>query len=219
MTYISWALYVEGSSDASYLGIIIPRLITHLLLDLRGPPATVPEVAVEVFGHRGGKLTLDEMAKAICRASSAFYILFVHGDTGGRALADQLHFRTCALCESVNKECDFRLDRCVVVSPNKEIESWTLADADAIRATFGLSRNVELRNVPVKPGQVEAIHDPKALTSTLLADFSAGRRRRSGRWPYESIAQEQDIRKLLDVPSFFDFAEGLKHALRGLGHP
>lgn len=219
MTYLSWAMYVEGPTDAAYLGVIIPRLMGHLLMNSRGRLATVPDNAVEVFGDATGRRNLDEVAKAICRANSAFYLLFVHGDRGGRALADQLHFRTCALCKGVNKQCNFRFDRCVVVSPNKEIESWTLADSDAIRSTFGLSKYADLGDVPGKPSQVESIHDPKLVTSTLLADISAGRRRRTARWPYESIAQVQDIEKLLEVPSFSEFAEGLKRALGSLGHP
>lgn len=217
MTYISWALYVEGTTDEQYLSVVLPKLIEHLLRGADGPNANIPDTPVETFGNP--KHDLEEIAKKVCEGIDAFHILFVHGDTGGRALANQIDNRTCALCDHAYRRCNFPPERCIILAPNREIEAWTLADADAIRSTFDLRANATLHGIPNRPAQVENIHDPKAAINTFLTSLINGRRRRIPKWPYARIAQDQSIDVLLQVPSFAAFIEPLKVALRGLGYP
>lgn len=217
MTYVSWALVVEGTTDSEYLSVILPRLIDYLLRNAEGPNATIPETAVEVFGIP--KSNLQRIAANVCKGIDAFHILFVHGDTGGRALANQIDNRTCALCTYANEICNFPAERCIVLAPNREIEAWTLADSAAIRSVFGLRPGTPLHGVPNLPAQVENLPDPKAVSVEFLASLVKGQRRRPPRWPYASIAQEQSLEVLLQVPSFASFIEPLRVALRGLGYP
>lgn len=216
MTYISWGLYVEGPTDAGYLNVLIPRLISHLLRESAGPLATIPDLPAHTFGMP--RSDLAEIAAKVCEGRSAFHILFVHGDTGGRALAEQLRCRTCALCERIESACAFPRVRCVVAAPNRETEAWTLADIASIRRVFGIVQDAELEGIPSKPTQVERLEDPKQVTQNFLKTFQGGPRRKRPRWPFENIAQEQDIELLLQVPSFRSFAEALRQALRTLGH-
>jgi len=216
MTYLSWALFVEGPTDRAYLGVMLPRLISFLLANANGPIAVVPDNPVEVFGIP--KDSLDSTAERICMGSDAFHLMFVHGDLGGRGVASTVEYRTCALCEKINERCEFQLDRCILAIPNREIEAWTLADQSAIRAAFGFSVDRPLPHVPIKPHHVESLPDPKITRDEFLRAIAGGRRRHLARWPYESIAQEQDISRLLSVPSFAALADGTRVALRGLGY-
>jgi hypothetical protein len=217
MTYVSWALYVEGPTDRSYLGVILPRLISYLLISANGPVATVPDNPVEVFGIPKDKL--DSIAELICAGKEAFHLVFVHGDLGGRGISSTVDSRTCALCDKISERCDFQRERCILAVPNREIEAWTLADPLAIRAAFGFPADRDLPHIPTKPHHVESLPDPKVTRDDFLKAISAGRRRALARWPYESIAQEQDIARLLSVPSFAVLADATKNALRGLGYP
>ncbi|PTM75889.1 uncharacterized protein DUF4276 [Cereibacter johrii] len=217
MTYIAWALYVEGPTDSEYLKVLIPRLIGHLLRGSNGALTTVPELPAHIFGIP--RLDLDRIASRVCEGRDAFHILFVHGDTGGRALADQLPNRTCALCRRIEENCGFPRSRCVVAAPNREIEAWTLADISALRRVFGLSANASVRSLPTAPTEVESLRDPKRVTQDFLQSIQRGTRNRKTRWPFELIAQEQEINLLLQVPSFARFSAALRDALRGLGHP
>lgn len=217
MTYVSWGLYVEGPTDAGYLNVLIPRLISHLLRESDGPLATIPDLPAHVFGMP--RLDLEEIAAKVCEGRDSFHIFIVHGDTGGRALAEQLGFRTCALCERIDAACNFPRSRCVVAAPNRETEAWTLADSSSIKRVFGISPDANLENMPNRPSQVEHLQDPKRVAQDFLETIQGSPRRKRARWPFESIAQEQDIDLLLQVPSFREFADALKQALRSLGHP
>jgi hypothetical protein len=217
MTYLSWSLYVEGTTDSQYLGVLIPRLISYILADSDGQEAVIPEGPVLLFGIQ--RSTLRKVSSEACQGKEAFHLLFVHGDAGGRALALQLHHRTCALCDLTFEICEFPKERCVVAAPNREIEAWTLADPNAIRLSFGLRQGTALQEVPPNARHVEDIPDPKAIVERLMIHLAAGRRKPGRKWPYESIAQGQNLSRLLEVPSFRTFAEDLKVALRTLGYP
>lgn len=217
MTYISWGIYVEGSTDAAYLNVLIPRLIGYLLRQSNGPLATVPDFPAHTFGIP--RLDLDKIAERVCEGKDAFHILVVHGDTGGRALANQIGNRTCALCDRIEASCGFPRSRCIVAAPNRETEAWTLADIAALRRVFGLVPDAHLENMPTTPTAVEHIQDPKKTTQDFMEIIYGPAKKKARRWPFEIIAQEQNIELLLQVPSFRSFSDALKQALRGLGHP
>lgn len=187
MTYVSWAMYAEGSTDAEYLGVIIPRLIADILTGADGPIPIIPDMPA--FKLDDPTRRFDLISKSLCSGREAFHLLFVHGDTGGRGLAARIEDRTCALCRLVEDLCGFPRDRCIVVAPNREIEAWTLADLDAIRQSFGLPQNMRIDSVPALPRQVENLEDPKRSCSEVLDAIYPGRRRTGKRWPYEVIAQ------------------------------
>ncbi len=217
MTFITWGLYVEGPTDAEYLKVLVPRVINHLLLQSDGPLTAVPDSPAHTFGIP--RLDLDRIAAKVCEGSEAFHILIVHGDTGGRALAQQVENRTCSLCDRIEAACEFQRSRCVVAAPNRETEAWTLADISAVRRVFGFTETAPMEGLPARPTQVEHIPDPKKATQDFLQEVTQGFRRKKPRWPFENIAQEQDISLLLQVPSFRRFSDDLTEALRGLGHP
>ncbi len=216
MSYLSWSIFVEGSSDADYLAVLSPRLMGELVLTCDGPSATIPEAPVEVFGLTERRL--DVASDLICGSIEAFHIIFVHGDTGSPAQQRTLQARTCRLCELVTEKCNFMPERCVVVAPKRETEAWCLADKKAIRSSLGLSLGFDLSFVP-EGATLEGVGDPKQITAAIQAGFAQGRRRSPARFPYTVVAQRQRTEQLRRLASFRSFETSLKAALRTLGYP
>ncbi|WP_447895244.1 hypothetical protein [Vreelandella sp. GE22] len=218
MTYIPWSVYVEGPTDLQYFNVIIPKTIEHILAGSDGPISTIPDYPVHEFGIP--RDNFDDLAVQICAGSESFTLFFIHGDTGGRKLASKISDRTCSLCEKIEETCAFPKNRCIVVTPNRETEAWTLADRSAIRTVFGLSNDKKLSKLPKNPKDVESITDPKIPIQDFLNELSTRKtRKNSKRWPFERIAQEQSVDLLLEVPSFKSFYVNVTMALKELGHP
>lgn len=217
MTYLAWALFAEGQTDIRYLETLIPRLILDLPSRTQGPQAVVPDNPVDVFGV--ANRNLGQEAAKICRASDAFQLLFVHGDTGSPAQEENLASRTCALCELVNNGCGLIRDRCIVVAPRRETEAWCLADKTAIRSAFGVGANLDLSFVPDAPAAIESLPDPKAVLGQIQDSMRGNARRRRPQVPYGSLGQMQGLDHLRALPSFRAFEEQLVRALRTLGYP
>ena len=81
MTYVSWAALYEGPTDQAYFEMVIPRVMEDLIMrhGIRNsiiPPA--PAVTLQ-------RADVDAAAREACAAKDAFYLVFVHADTGGRA--------------------------------------------------------------------------------------------------------------------------------------
>lgn len=215
--YISWALFVEGQSDAEYFSVLLPRVIEDIVLTTDGPAAVIPELPVGVFGIRNRNFELA--SQAICKAKESFHLLFVHSDTGGRALEDQIASRTTALCQMLNDLCNIRNESCICITPRHETEAWGLADQDAIRSVFGLRANFDFDELSDNPAAVEQISDPKLTAKKILERLTFGRRNSNRHFPYAAIAQRQDISTLRLLPSFTDFESRVRRALRHLGYP
>ncbi|WP_420325911.1 hypothetical protein [Mameliella sp.] len=216
MNYLAWALFVEGQTDKRYFETLLPRVVLNLVQQANGPEAMVPDYPVDVFGVAIREL--DAAAEKICAASEAFSLLFVHGDTGSPAQEKNLPNRTCALCKKVQINCNFRRERCVIVAPRRETETWCLADKDAIRSAFGTGVDFDLSFIPDNASAVEAIGDPKAEMCQIQSSLSTGKRRRSPPIPYASLGQSQDLNRLRLLPSFQTFEAGLIEALKTLGY-
>lgn len=208
-------MFVEGSTDAEYLSVLLPRLIEDLAALSQGRLAQVPDQPVEVFGVNCRRF--DEIAERICHAREAITILFVHSDTGGRAIEERLEDRTLALCTRLHELCEFPTAFCIPVAPRKELEAWCLADRKAIQGAFGLSENACLPGVPERPAAAEHLADPKNTMNALLTHVRGARRRARRRFPYAAVAQAQDLATLRSVPSFLALDNSLRRALREAG--
>jgi len=214
MTYVSWSVLYEGSTDSSYFDVLIPRLMEELVLADGVGHVTVPAAPSIRLGTRGR--SVDEVAAEVCASIDAFYLVFIHADVGGRALAERLPQRSEAYCEAFEARCNFPRTRCVVVAPRHETEAWVLIDAGAVAGVLGFS-NVESLGLPRTTAEAERLTDPKA---TLLNVVSRVRGRRSQVLPeqiFPAIAQRQDILMLRRSASFQAFESRLREALISLG--
>lgn len=211
MTYISWALYAEGASDVDYFEVLIPRLIEHLVAAADGPMVEVPERPVDIFGVN--QRSFQRAAEQICDGVDAIELLFVHGDSGGRAVADSLFDRTRQLCEIVFRICNFDCRRCIPIVPKQETEAWCLADKGALRRALGLAEAYNFASLQKRPSTVERIGDPKSIAASVVREATGRNRGASPRFPYSAVAQYQDLGVLREVPSFNNFESAIRRAL------
>lgn len=217
MNIISWAMFVEGSTDREYLGVVLPRVIEDIAFHSeRGSEAQVPEQPVNVFGL--SRRDFQTAAELICKAKDAFVILFVHGDTGGRGQQTTLADRTSALCKRVNDLCSFDTDFCIPVTPMQETDAWCLADRVALRAAFGLREGHQFSQLTGDPRDVEKIRDPKEVAYSIANEVIGGRRRSRVRFPYAAVAQAQDLEVLRQLSQVQEMYGRVRHALSKVGY-
>lgn len=213
MTYVCWAAVFEGNTDKSYFVNLIPRVMEDITLNFGTRNSTIPpQPAVNLR-----RTTNDDIAAAICAASEAFHIVFVHADRGGRNLANTLDARGCAICEAAHQRCDFPLARCIVIGPNHETEAWVLADAAAITEALGYSGNPDTIGLPRDALAAERLPDPKRTLEAAVQQVRGNRRTFNVSQLFPAIAQKQSLTQLRRSESFAEFESALRMALVDLG--
>ena len=214
MTYISWIAIVEGETDRSYFDVLLPRIMENIALQRGTRNITIAPIPV---ARLSGGREVDRAALAACELIEATYIVFVHADTGGRALEAGIASRGQAYCHRVGELCDWPPERCVVISPRHETEAWALADPSAVMSALGYRGRPADIGLPMTTAEAERLTDPKR---TLSDAFENVRRRRTAHRVSQllpSIAQSQSITALRGSQSFQAFEESLCRAMASLG--
>lgn len=214
MRYVSWAVLYEGHTDSLYFDALLPRLIRDMV-------AREAESAVEVPDGPAVKLgqetrSIDAVVKEACAAVKAFEIIFVHADTGGRALEQGLDARAGAYCRGLNAECNWPPERCITITPRHETEAWLLADASAVAGALGYTGDPTDIGLPNSAREAERLVDPKKVLADALAEISERRRSHHLETLFPSIAQRQNLAALRQSRSFSDFEGRLRHALKAI---
>lgn len=212
--FLPWAAYYEGNTDASYYDVLIPRIIDDILISDGLRPVVVPETPAARFGSAGREV--KQVAEQICADREAFHLLFVHADTGGRALEQNIGHRREAYAVAAYEECGWPLERTVNLSPRHETEAWALADADAVCRALGYSGDQRHLTLPRSPAAAERLPDAKAALHKVAEEVT-GRSTRARNGLLTSIAQEQSLDTLRAMPSFQTFEADLRRALATLG--
>ncbi|WP_088184813.1 DUF4276 family protein [Sphingobium sp. Z007] len=215
MTYLSWAAMHEGTTDEAYFGIIIPILLEDLVRCRGTRNVTVPLTAAINLGKSGR--TVQAVASEICEEHSAFHIVFIHADTGGRALEAGMDHRSEAYRQAAFELCGFPLERCVVVAPRHETEAWMLADQEAIGEAFGYRGDLDILGLPKNAQEAEKLVDPKLVLSRAIKTIRGRRSKPNVHQVISAIAQRQSLGKLRCSESFQQFEMGIVAALVSLG--
>jgi hypothetical protein len=213
MTYVSWAALYEGSSDAAYFGVLLPRMMDELVLERGVRASTIPATAAITL--RRGDVT--SVAAEACAAADAFHIVFIHADTGGRGLQRGLAGRSAAYCEAMHALCELDPRRCITIEPNHETEAWLLCDPAAVTSAPGYRGPPTDLELPASPQEAEALVDPKATLTQAMAAARGRRRPESAGTLYPAIAQRQSLAALRESASFRSFEARLVEALQSLG--
>ena len=210
--FLAWGLCVEGASDQSYLSALIQSALENNLIEQgRLPVEVAPDPAVVMFlrgNHR-------DVANCICKAKEAFDILFIRGDSGGRAQARSLQRRTCAYCHAAFEQCQFPPVRCVAVAPTRELEAWVLADSEALAGALGYTGDITLLTDP-SCERPEDIPDPKATLRSVVQQIR-GSRRFELHDTFNAIATRQKLWRLRRLESYLRFEKRVVQALSDLG--
>lgn len=212
--YISFALYCEGSSDRDYLGVLIPRVLEHVIFAEGTRPVEIASQPIDLGLRRR---TIEEVARAACEASEAFHLFFVHADSGGRALTAQIGSRSVAYCEAMHRFCEWPCERCIVIAPRHETEAWVMLDHDAVAQALGFNGDLAEHGLPLSARQCETLDDPKAALEAVIRRVRGRRRRVTPTDLFPAIAGRQSIPTLLNAPSFKTFADAVRSALASLG--
>jgi hypothetical protein len=214
MIYLSWAAMYEGAADRAYFEVLLPRIMEVIALADGQQEIVVPPAPV---GPPSLPRELDRFTNEACALKDAVHLLFVHADTGGRGLARGLRARSCAYCEAVAKECEWPPERCVVLTPRHETESWVLADPAAVCQTLGYAGSPEELGLPADAAAAERLADPKAALEEALARVRGRRGSQSVQVVLPALAQAQSLEALRTSPSFQEFERGLRVAMASLG--
>lgn len=214
MRYIGWAAFYEGGTDALYLDVILPRILRDLIASEGTELVEVPDVPTVRLGYHGR--SVQAVAAEACLFREAFDIVFVHADTGGRGLEQNLASRSQAYCETMNEICNWPTAQCVTITPRHETEAWLLSDADAVTSAFGYNGAPAEVGLPLGARAAERLVDPKATLREASERISGRRRRQAIENSFAAIGQRQDLNTLRASKSFADFEDRLRYCLRSL---
>jgi len=213
MTYLSWAALYEGDMDAAYFDLLIPRLMDEIVM-VRGIRHSTIPVAPALRLRRAA---VTEVAEEACQARDAFFLVFIHADTGGRNLEAGLEPRANAYCEAMRTCCDWPPVRCIAISPRHETEAWILADSQAVTSALGYRGSPASIGIPIDAAEAERLTDPKSVLSSAIGQVRGRRRRVDARQLLPAIAQRQSFEALRKLDSFVAFEANLLAALKDLG--
>ena len=213
MTYLSWAVLYEGSSDQAYFDVLIPRVMEELVIRDGVRNSTIPS-SPSVRLRRG---SVAETAEEACAARQAFHIAFIHADTGGRNLEAGMERRSVAYCEAMHAVCEWPPARCVSISPRHETEAWVLADPGAVVSALGFHGSATSIGLPANATEAERLVDPKAVLLTAVREVRGRRSSFNVSQIFPAIAQQQSFISLRESASFVRFEAALRGALADLG--
>jgi len=215
MTYLSWAALHEGPTDEAYFGVVIPTLMEDIVRRYGSRNATVPQGPAVKLGKKGREV--DKVAAEVCEEQDAFHIVFIHADTGGRAIESDMERRSDAYRNAVFKLCEFPLARCVIIAPRHETEAWMLADREAIGEAMGFRGDLAALGLPANAAEAERLNDPKAVLHSAVSQVRGRRRKVHVEQIIPAIAHCQNLCKLRQSESFRAFEGELTAALIDLG--
>lgn len=211
--YVSWAALYEGPTDEAYLGQLIPRVMSEIVLNYGNKNVTIPpDPAVRL-----PRKTVEEVAREACEARDAFHIIFVHADTGGRGQEAALELRSTQYCEAMHALCNWPSVRCVPLSPRHETEAWMLADPFAVIGALGHRGPPNVIGLPGDAAQAERLVDPKGVLTAAMIEVRGRRRSLDIRQIIPAIVQRQSFDHLRRSRSFTGFETAVHTALADLG--
>lgn len=215
MTFVSWAALYEGATDAAYFEVLIPRVIEEILLADGIRNTTVATGSAVLLGSNGR--AVENVAEESCQAADAFHLVFIHADTGGRGLQENLAQHSVAYCEAMTALCNWRCERCIPITPFHETEAWVLADPNAVTAAFGYNGTPASVGLPATARAAELLADPKAVLVEVVSKIRKRRSRPSPTQLFPAIAQRQSINLLRQAKSFRQFESLLRAGLLDIG--
>jgi hypothetical protein len=214
MKYLSWAAFYEGATDALYMDVLLPRVIRDIVARKGVDIVEVPDVPVVRLGQNGR--SVSDVAAEACAFREAVDVLFIHADTGGRAIAQTIELRANAYCRAVHDLCAWPADNCVTITPRHETEAWLLADGLAVTGALGYTGLPSTVGLPASANEAEGLVDPKQVLNTAIRNIVGRRRNQSLENLFPAIAQRQNLNELRQSPTFMQFENRLLGCLQSL---
>lgn len=214
MRVVTWAAFYEGSSDALYYDVLLPRLIRDLVTREGKHVVEVPDVPALRFGASGR--TVGKVAAEACDFRAACDSVFIHADSGGKNSAQGIASRSEAYCVAMAARCNWPRQQCVTIIPCHETEAWLIADAQAVTDALGYRGDPADVGLPSDARAAERLGDPKLVLRAAIEQIAGRRRAKQIENVFPAIANRQRLEWLRRSTSFVDFEENLRICLRSL---
>lgn len=211
-------LIAEGTTDVRFLTPVISKVLTEI--------AFSATKQIEVFEPcevtARGETFVEKMLNACSNsASSGVTILFIHADADHRSAQDVLKNKFQPLLNALDDmSADTHCKHIVPTIPVQMIESWMLADKELFKRLINASdKQDSVLGIEKLP---ESYADPKSVINSAIRHASAGktRSRRNNVTIsdlYRMLGERLELDKLRAIPSFIEFEDNVKSALRGMG--
>jgi hypothetical protein len=212
MTTLALAIYDEGRTDARFLAPLLQRVCEVLAFEIGPKPCDIFEVQ-RLEDVRDAPSDRDaRIFRAAHDMRDAWDILFIHTDGASDHKEQAANCIAPAIERIVGSGAFDARQRCVPVVPVRETEAWMLADTDALREAWRVSKPSSEQLTALRQiKRVEQITDPKTELERLYRLMTG---RNNAAKTLDAIAQHIEITKLQDLPSFQRMESALRDAIR-----
>lgn len=218
MNVIFSAFWGEGSSDERFLPKIIQRALESLLFSCAQGEWEVYEPVV----LKTNKLHFPEQVADIAKQALGYTLVFIHTDADAKSAAEKAFPNkinpALRLLEQLSDQQACK--NIIPVVPVTEMESWKLADFDALQDLLGVRLDASALGVAKKPKYLEQTANIKELFDRVLkvAGENRGRRRNAIHTTDidEALAKMVNLDRLKQLDSYQEFLKALKSTLMRL---
>ena len=216
MSQLFAGLFVEGTTDISFLSSIVERTLQNVAFDCKG------EIDLEVKEIKIDKSGLGFCEQVIMASEKGFSefgitILCVHSDADNKKLEDTYQNRINQAIDRLklleaNQYCKIL----VAIVPIQETEAWMLADKELLRNEIGTEKSDNELEINRQP---ETIARPKEVIENAIriARENYTRKRRKDLTIgdlYLPVGQAMSLDKLEKLESYRDFKNNVKEAFK-----
>jgi len=230
MVRLVLALYLEGSTDETFLGNIILRTTISVLAKYEQHSVNVVRIdaeknkSVEVGDQRilyAARQLALRYNNQYDEQFTTYPVLVVHCDADYHNNEKALHDRYFPGYELVQQAEEFICKTLVPIIPVRMIESWMLAaDHDVLRDVLQTDMKAQDLGLVSKVKQIESEPKPKEKLDQIIQRARGDRSRRryqiSRKDLYEPLGRRISLERLNDVPSYKQFVKDLTLALKNL---
>jgi hypothetical protein len=218
MSQLFAGLFVEGTTDISFLSSIVERTLQNVAFDCKG------EIDLEVKEIKIDKSGLGFCEQVIMASEKGFSefgitILCVHSDADNKKLEDTYQNRINQAIDRLklleaNQYCKIL----VAIVPIQETEAWMLADKELLKNEIGTEKSDNDLEINRQP---ESIARPKEVIENAIriARENYTRKRRKDLTIgdlYLPVGQAMSLDKLEKLESYRDFKNNVKEAFKTL---
>lgn len=192
MKQIIFGVYAEGPTDYRFFSTLLDRYLTHFCY-LSGVEADILP-AVLIRGKEDFPTGFIEKMKYIEQenlGTKGLPYIFVHNDSDARTLDRVLDYKWRPWINMCVDKSTW-----LAITPIRMIESWMLADVEALKSTFIIS--VENIRQVIGNSDPESIPDPKSKLEELMR---RGKQKRTTNFE-ENLAKRIRLELLEQLPSF-----------------
>jgi hypothetical protein len=208
----------EGTTDVRFLQNIIRKSFETVAFECR----SAIEVYEPVYLSKVGDTFVEQITNLTTKYNY-FHVLCIHRDSDSPTIENTMRNFITPAFQAVLEIKGVVCKNLVPIIPIQMSEAWMMADFDLLKEKIGTDKtNIDL-GLPVRISAIENDNNPKETISNSIRIARINQTRRQRRklnisHLYSPISQELTIDKLIQLPSFMQFIEGIRQAMRKLNY-